>query len=67
MPALGALLYPVVAPAAAINLFLVGLLGPALGLPTLSPVAALAAGALAGLPFALLAGRWARRLLDAAR
>jgi hypothetical protein len=55
-----------VAAAAAINLFMLALMAPAVGLPVLGPVGSLLAGAVAGLPLAVLAGRWLRRLLDEA-
>lgn len=63
---LALLLYPAVAAAAAINLFMLALMAPVLGLPVLGPVGSLLAGAVAGLPLAVLAGRWLRRLLDEA-
>jgi len=63
---LAALLYPFVAGAAAVNLFMLGLIGPALGLAALGPTASLVGGAVIGLPLSLLAGRWVRRLMDEA-
>jgi hypothetical protein len=63
---LSALLYPFVAAAMAINLFLLGLMGQAAGLPSLTPTAALALGALTGFPATWLAARWVRRLIEAA-
>lgn len=63
---LAALLYPFVAGAAAINLFMLGLMGRAVGLGTLDPLPSLIGGALLGLPLTLLAGRWVRGLMDAA-
>jgi hypothetical protein len=63
---LSVLLYPFVAGAAAINLFMAGLMGPVIGLPSLGPVGSLVAGAVAGVPLTVLAGRWIGRLLDEA-
>jgi len=63
---LSVLLYPFVAAAAAINLFMAGLMGPAIGLPSLGPIGSIVAGAVAGVPLTVLAGRWVRRLLDEA-
>ncbi|GMG84402.1 hypothetical protein LNKW23_36180 [Paralimibaculum aggregatum] len=64
--ALALLLYPFVALAAAINLFLLALMGQVLGLPVLAPLDALLAGLALGVPLAPLAGRWLRRLMDRA-
>lgn len=63
---LGALLYPFVAAAVAINLFMLGLMGQAVGLPALSPVLTLALSAPLGLPASWLAARWVRHLIDEA-
>ena len=63
---LAALLYPFAAGAAAINLFMLGLMGQAAGLPALTPWAALSGGLALGVPAAWLAGRWVRRLMDEA-
>ncbi len=60
------LLYPFVAAAMAINIFLFALLGQALGLVALSPVASLVLGALAGFPATWLAARWVSALIDRA-
>ena len=49
---LALLLYPFAATAVAINVFMIGLIGLSVGLPSLSPVAALGAGALLGVPAA---------------
>jgi hypothetical protein len=45
---------------------MLGLMGPAVGLPVTGPVVALVAGFVAAVPLSLLAGRWVRRLMDAA-
>lgn len=63
---LALLLYVFAAGAVAINLFMLGLLAQALGLPALAPFTALALAAPLGLPAAWAAGRWLRRLLDEA-
>lgn len=63
---LGAMLYPFAAAAVAINLFMLGLMGQAVGLTALSPVASLALSVPLGLPASWLAARWLRHLLDEA-
>jgi hypothetical protein len=60
---LGLLLYPFVVAAVAINLFMLGLLGPALGLPALPPVASLWLSLPLGLPATCAAALWVRHLL----
>lgn len=63
---LSALLYPLAAGAVAINLFMLALMGRALGLPELSPVTSVIAGLALGIPAAWATGRWVRRLMDVA-
>ena len=63
---LAALLYPFVAAAMAINIFLLGLTGQAIGLPALSPAVSLVLGIVTGVPAAWLAGRWVRSLIEQA-
>ncbi len=63
---LSLLLYVFAAGAVAINLFMLGLLSQALGLSALQPLTAVALSLPLGVPAAWLAGRWVRRLLDAA-
>lgn len=63
---LAVLLYVFAAGAVAINLFMLGLMGQALGLPALSPVRALTISVVLGIPAAWLSGRWVRQLLDEA-
>lgn len=63
---LAAILYPFVAAAVAINLFLLGLMAHAIGLPALAPVPAIAAAVPLSLPAAWLAARWLRGLLNEA-
>lgn len=63
---LAALLYVFAAGAVAINLFMLGLLLQALGLPAIPPVPALVASVPLGIPAAWAAGRWTRHLLDEA-
>lgn len=60
---LGLLLWPFATAAVAINLFMLGLLGQAIGLGTLSPVAALWLSLPFGLPATWAAARWVRSLL----
>lgn len=61
---LAALLYPFVAAAVAINLFMLGLLAPVVGLTPLSPVAAMVWSVFLGVPATWAATRWVRRLID---
>jgi hypothetical protein len=63
---LAVLLYPFAAGAVAINLYMLGLLGQAVGLPALTPVATLWLSAPLGVPAAWASGRWARHLMDEA-
>jgi len=63
---LAILLYPFAAAAVAINLFMLGLIGPMLGLAAISPWTALLISAPLGVPAAWLAGRWVRSLMDEA-
>ncbi len=63
---LAVLVYVPSAGAAAVNLFFVGLLLQALGLPPLGPWASVVGGMVLGLPLAWVAGRWFRRMIDTA-
>lgn len=63
---LALLLYPFTAAAVAINLFLLGLIGIALGLPAISPVTAIWFSIPLGIPAAWRAARWVRGLMDEA-
>ncbi|MDV7143274.1 hypothetical protein R3X27_11330 [Tropicimonas sp. TH_r6] len=63
---LALLLYPFAAAAVAINLFMLGLMGQAIGLPTLSPMLAIWLCLPLGLPAGWLAARWVRGLMDEA-
>lgn len=63
---LAVLLYVFAATAVAINLFMLGLMGRAIGLEALSPVTTLMLSVPLGIPAAWLAGRWVRHLLDEA-
>ena len=56
-------LYPFVAAAVAINLFLLGLLANYAGLGSVSPVTALLLALPLGLPATWLAMRWVQRLI----
>lgn len=60
---LGLLLWPFATSAVAINLFMLGLLGQAVGLSALSPVATLWLSLPLGLPATWAAARWVRSLL----
>lgn len=65
---LAALLAPFVWAAAAINMFLVALMFPHLGLPSLSPIEALLWSLIPAIPATWAAAAWVRRLLaEAAR
>lgn len=57
------MLWPFVTATVAINLFLLGLIGVALGLPALSPVAALWGSLPLGLPATWASARWVARLI----
>lgn len=63
---LGLLLYPFVTGTVAINLFMLGLIGPAIGLGTLGPIMALVWAVPLGIPSTWLAARWVRTLIDEA-
>ncbi len=66
IPAFGklyALLYVFTAGAVAINLFMLGLMGQAIGLPALSPLSALALSVPLALPANWLVTRWIRGLI----
>lgn len=63
---LALLLYPFAAATVAINLFMLALVGRAVGLPNLSPQLAVALSVILGIPAAWASGRWIRRLLDEA-
>ncbi len=60
-------LYPFAAGAAVINLFFLGLLGQAVGLAALTPLASGLGGLALGLPGAWLAARWVRRTIRTAQ
>ena len=60
---LALLLYVFAAAAVAINLFMLGLLGQALGFAALPPRSAVLLALPVGVPAAWLAGRWVDRLL----
>lgn len=64
---LALLLYPFAMPAVAINLFMLGLMGQAVGLPALAPVTALVAAVPSGIPACVAAGYWVRKLMEEAR
>ncbi|WP_422038559.1 hypothetical protein [Roseibium sp.] len=63
---LALLLYPFTAAAVAINLFLLGLIGISLGLPAISPQAAIWSSIPLGVPAAWWAAKWVRGLMDEA-
>jgi hypothetical protein len=66
VPLLALVLYPLAFGTAALNLFLLALLGRAIGGPDLSPLAACAWGIPLGIPTALWFARWLRGLMDRA-
>ena len=63
---LALLVYPFAAAAAAINLFMLALMGRAVGLASLSPAAALVFGAALGVPAGWWCARRLRSLMDQA-
>ncbi|WP_294608388.1 hypothetical protein [Roseovarius sp.] len=60
------LLYPFTALAVAINLFMLGLMGQAIGLPAIAPVTALIACVPLGIPVNWWVTKWVRGLIDEA-
>ena len=58
-----ALLWPFATAAAAINLFLLGLIGLSIGLPAMQPATALWLALPSGLPATWLAARWVAGLI----
>jgi len=60
------LFYPFTAAAVAINLFMLGLMAQATGLPALPPVTALLLSVPLGLPVNILVTRWVQGLIDEA-
>jgi len=63
---LALLFYPFAAGAVAINLFLLGLMWQAIGLPAISPVTAVIFSVPLGIPATWLVARWVRGLMDEA-
>lgn len=63
---LSLLLYPFATSAVAINLFMLGLLAPAVGIGTLTPETTLLLSLPLGLPFTWAGALWVRRLIAAA-
>ena len=63
---LATVFYPFSAGAVAINLFMLGLLGPAVGLPAISPIDAIIWSIPLGIPATWLVGKWFRNLMDEA-
>ncbi|WP_068116826.1 hypothetical protein [Tropicimonas marinistellae] len=63
---LALLLYPFTAAAVAINLFMLSLMGQAIGLPAISPVQAIVASIPLGVPACWWAGKWVRGMMDEA-
>ena len=60
------LLYPLGFGAAAINIFFIGLLGKAIGLPAFTPTISIIAGAIIGVPFTWLFARHIYHLIGQA-
>ena len=63
---LGRLLYPFATSAVAIDLFMLGLMAPAIGIAALTPETTLLLSLPLGLPFTWAAALWVRRLIAAA-
>lgn len=63
---LGLLLYPFATSAVAINLFMLGLMAPAIGIAALTPETTLLLSLPLGLPFTWAAALWVRRLIATA-
>lgn len=63
---LAIVLYPFAAGAMAVNLFMASLIGPAIGLTSLSPNSSIIGGLIFGVPAAWAAGRWTRHMMDEA-
>ena len=63
---LALLLYPFAAAAVAINLFMLALMGPAVGLDVLSPVTTLLVSGPLGIPAAWASAIWVRNLITEA-
>ena len=63
---LSVLLYPFVAAAVAINLFMLGLMSQAIGIAAIAPVTAIWLSIPLGLPATWATARWVRRLMDEA-
>ncbi len=63
---LAVVLYPFAAGAVAINLFMLGLIGIALGLPAISPETALVLSIPLGVPATWYTAKWVRSLMDEA-
>ncbi|PRY21877.1 hypothetical protein CLV78_108149 [Aliiruegeria haliotis] len=63
---LAVLLYPFAAAAVAINLFLLSLMGQAIGLQAISPVLSIWLSIPLGIPAGWFAAKWVRGLMDEA-
>jgi hypothetical protein len=63
---LGLLLYPFVTAAVAINVFMLGLMFPEIGIAALTPETTLLLSLPLGVPFTWAAALWVRRLIAAA-
>lgn len=59
-------LYPFVTAAVAVNLFMLGLAGHFLSLPSIAPLTAIAISLPLGLPATWIAARWVATLIDEA-
>lgn len=64
--ALAAVMYPFAAGAATVNLFFLFLMLQAIGVAALSTPQAAIGGVVLGVPFAWIAGRWLRGMIDEA-
>lgn len=63
---LGTMLYPFAGGAVAINLFLLGLMWQAVGIPALSPITCVILSIPLGIPASWAAARWVRHLINEA-
>jgi len=63
---LAVVFYPFAAGAVAINLFLLGLMWQAIGLPVVPPTVAVLVSIPLGIPATILCARWIRGLMDEA-
>lgn len=63
---LALLIYPLAAGAVAINLYMLGLMGQAIGLPAIAPIPSVGLGLVLGIPASMWFGGHLRRWMDEA-